>query len=51
MTWTLCSIASPVAAVSGMRRVLKPGGQLLFVERGLSPEIRIARWQHQLTPY
>jgi len=34
-----------------MRRVLKPGGRLLFVEHGLSPEIRIARWQHRLTPY
>jgi ubiquinone/menaquinone biosynthesis C-methylase UbiE len=50
MTWTLCSIASPPAALSEMRRVLKPGGDLLFVEHGLSPEIRIARWQHWLTP-
>jgi hypothetical protein len=32
------------------RRVLKPGGQLAFVEHGLSPEGRIARWQHRLTP-
>ena len=51
MTWTLCSIPNPMAALTEMRRVLKPGGRLLFVEHGLSPEIRTARWQHWLTPY
>jgi ubiquinone/menaquinone biosynthesis C-methylase UbiE len=51
MTWTLCSIPNPIAALIEMRRVLMPGGRLLFVEHGLSPEIRIARWQHRLTPY
>ena len=50
MTWTLCSIPNPVAALIEMRRVLKPGGKLLFVEHGLSPELRVARWQHRLTP-
>jgi ubiquinone/menaquinone biosynthesis C-methylase UbiE len=42
MTWALCSIPNPVAAFTEIRRVLKPGGELLFVEHGLSPEARIA---------
>jgi ubiquinone/menaquinone biosynthesis C-methylase UbiE len=50
MTWTLCSIPEPLTALREMRRVLKPHGQLLFVEHGLSPESEIERWQHRLTP-
>lgn len=50
MTWTLCSIPNPVAALTEMRRVLQPGGRLLFVEHGLSHEPRIVRWQRWLTP-
>jgi ubiquinone/menaquinone biosynthesis C-methylase UbiE len=51
MTWTLCSIPNPSAALAMMRRVLKPGGRLLFVEHGLSPEPSIIRWQRRLTPF
>jgi ubiquinone/menaquinone biosynthesis C-methylase UbiE len=50
MTWTLCSIPNPSVALHEMRRVLRPGGRLLFVEHGLSPDSRIAQWQHGLTP-
>ena len=50
MTWTLCSIPDPLVALREMRRVLKPGGKLLFVENGLSPEPAVERWQHRLTP-
>ena len=50
MTWTLCSIPNPSAALAEMRRVLKPGGRLLFVEHGVSHEPGVIRWQHRLTP-
>jgi ubiquinone/menaquinone biosynthesis C-methylase UbiE len=50
MTFTLCSIPDPAKALREMRRVLKPEGQLLFVEHGLSPDDRVRRWQHRLTP-
>jgi SAM-dependent methyltransferase len=50
MTWMLCSIPDPSAALREMRRVLRPDGQLLFAEHGLAPEAHIARWQHRLDP-
>ena len=50
MTWTLCSIPEPEQALREMRRVLAPGGALLFVEHGLSSEAGVARWQRRLTP-
>jgi len=50
MTWTLCSIPDAHAALAEMRRVLKPGGRLLFVEHGLSPDRRVRWLQNTLTP-
>jgi len=49
-TWTLCSIPHAIEALKEMRRVLKPAGQLLFLEHGLAPEDNVRRWQHRLTP-
>jgi ubiquinone/menaquinone biosynthesis C-methylase UbiE len=49
-TWTLCTIPNAVEALREMRRVLKPGGRLLFVEHGLAPERSIQKWQNWLTP-
>jgi ubiquinone/menaquinone biosynthesis C-methylase UbiE len=49
-TWTLCTIPHAATALDEMRRVLKPGGRLLFVEHGLSPDERVRKWQNWLTP-
>jgi ubiquinone/menaquinone biosynthesis C-methylase UbiE len=49
-TWTLCSIPQAARALGEMRRVLRPGGKLLFAEHGLAPDESVQRWQNFLTP-
>jgi len=50
VTYSLCTIPDPVAALKEMRRVLKPGGKLIFCEHGLAPDAAVRRWQNRLTP-
>jgi ubiquinone/menaquinone biosynthesis C-methylase UbiE len=50
ITFTLCTIPDAEAALGEVRRVLKPGGALHFLEHGISDDPSVATWQHRLEP-
>jgi ubiquinone/menaquinone biosynthesis C-methylase UbiE len=50
VTYALCTIRDPVAALNEARRTLAPGGELLFAEHGRSPDPAVRRWQERVTP-
>lgn len=50
VTYTLCTIPDVMRALSGMRRVLKPAGKLIFCEHGAAPDENVKRWQARLDP-
>ena len=50
VTFSLCTIPDPVAALRGMARVLKPDGRLVFCEHGRAPDEKVRRWQDRINP-
>ena len=50
VTYSLCTITDAITALEGMRRVLKPGGRLLFCEHGRAPDDSVLHWQNRINP-
>jgi ubiquinone/menaquinone biosynthesis C-methylase UbiE len=50
VTYTLCTIPDAQRALKGMRRVLRPGGKLLFCEHGIAPDLGVRQWQERINP-
>lgn len=49
-TYTMCSVQDQARVVQEMRRILRPGGKLLFLEHGRSPDASVAKWQDRIEP-
>ena len=50
VTFTLCTVPDPQQALSELRRVVRPGGTVHFLEHGLSPDAGVAKWQRRIEP-
>ena len=50
ITYTLCTIPSTMGALAEIKRVLKPTGQILFVEHGKAPDTSVLKWQNRINP-
>ena len=50
VTFALCTIPDPIAALHGMARVLCPQGKLIFCEHGHAPDSGVSKWQDRINP-
>ena len=50
VTYSLCTIPDPIKALREMKRILKPGGKILFSEHGKAPDGNVHRWQNRIDP-
>ena len=50
-TFTLCTVGDPAQVLSELRRILRPGGQVLFLEHGRAPDASVAKWQDRIEPF
>ncbi|HXX90531.1 MAG TPA: class I SAM-dependent methyltransferase [Acidimicrobiales bacterium] len=50
-TFTLCTVPDPAKVLAELRRVMRPGARLHFLEHGLSPDAGVALWQHRIDPW
>lgn len=49
-TFTLCSVQDQMQSLAEARRVLRPGGKMLFLEHGAAPDAKAAKWQRRIEP-